>query len=219
MVASSSGSDLGQVGLAAAEQRRKRLGDRLLDRKDDAGDAEAGRLEPLRPRRVAQHQAGLGQGEAVAQFLGLPPAVDQGGDSARLQRPPCRRRSRPGSCASRSPPGRPCRLPSRRPAPAPAAVAAVVELAEGQPLAVGDDRDRRGVERAEGVEQARQGRRQVGDDLAPRLVLGELDPAAGARHLGQHRVELAVQLARHPTLPFRFLLPPPNREAAEGGSL
>ena len=56
----------------------------------------------------------------MAQLVRLPPAVDQGRDPAGLQHRHVGRRSRPGSCASRSPPGRPWRCPSRRPAPGPA---------------------------------------------------------------------------------------------------
>ena len=77
-----------------------------------------------------------------------------------------------------------------------------------------------GVERAEGVEQAGQGRRQVGDDrCAPPRPRPIWMRPPGPGHLRQHRVELAVQLARHPTLPFPFPALPPNREAAAGGSL
>ena len=80
-----------------------------------------------------------------------------------------------------------------------------VQVGEGQPLAVGDDRLDLAVEHAEGVEQSRQGRRQVGDDRPSRLVAAELDAAAFAGHLLQDRVIFAVELARHAvssTLPF-----------------
>ena len=100
----------------------------------------------------------------MAHLVGLPPAVDQGRDPARLQRPPCRRRSRPGSCASRSRPGRPWRRPSSRPAPARAAVERASSSAKVSRSSPATTASIGAVERAEGVEQRRQGRRQVGDD-------------------------------------------------------
>ncbi len=212
------GRDRGQIGLASAEQGRKRLGDRFLDRKGHRFQVEAGRLQPCRPRGVAQDEAGLGQSEAVAELVRLPPAVDQGCDSARLQhrhigndpgRAVAHRDRHPVALAdspsARKRPGQPGRM--------------LVQLCEGQPLAVGDHGGRRPVKHAEGVEHAGKGRRQVGDDLAPFLVLGDLDSAARSGHLRQRRVELAVQLTRHPTLPFRFCFPLLLGPGAGGGSL
>ena len=74
----------------------------------------------------------------------------------------------------------------------------------------------RSVQRAQGIEHAR-GWWRLGDYCtAPRRPRGA-GAAARTRHLGQRRVEL--QLARHPTLPFRS--PPPFLigKGAAGGSL
>ena len=78
------------------------------------------------------------------------------------------------------------RSPLAMPAPASARARRVgmgVELGEGQPLVAGDDRLAGGIERAEGVEQHRQGRRQVGDDRTAFGIAADLDPAAFPDHL------------------------------------
>ena len=190
MVAKSSANISGSSAIAAArDQRRDRVRDPGLDRKHDMRKFEAGRLQPFRPRRIADDQLRLGQGQAVPELVHLPPAIDQDGDPAGLEHrhvgdDPGRRvahRDRHPVALGDS------EIGDKRPG---RAVGGRVELAEGQPLAVRDHRDRRGMERAKGVEHGRQSRRQVGDDRTPLLVAADLDSAAGPDHLGQLRIDI-----------------------------
>ncbi len=72
-----------------------------------------------------------------------------------------------------------------------------VEIGEGEPFVAGDQGLGLGVQRAEGLEELRKRRREVGDDRAPLLVIADDEPAAGRGELGQDLIELAIQVTGH----------------------
>ena len=134
----------------------------------------------------------------------LPPAVDQGGDAARLQHRHVS--DDPGRAVAHGDgdavalgdvpaAGQNPRQPGRL----------LVQLGEGQPLFAGDDGLDLAVQQAEGVEQAGQGGGEIGDDRPTLGVAADPDPPGLAGDLGQHRVIFAVERARHPA-PFSCLV-------------
>src|SRR3546814_1468599 len=58
-------------------------------------------------------------------------------------------------------------------------------------------RERIGVERAEGLEEGGKGRRQIGDGGQAPGVASDPDPSLRAGHGRKHRINLAVERARH----------------------
>ena len=123
MVASSSGATSGR----SASPPRSSSGASASSSGCSTGSATVGIVQPpassrLARRLVGDDQLGLGQrSSAVAHLVGLPPAVDQGGDPARLQHrhvgddPGRAVAHRDGDAVALGD------VPARRPAPAPAA--------------------------------------------------------------------------------------------------
>ena len=215
MVASSSGATSGR----SASSPRASRGASASSSGRSTGSATVGIVQPpafsrLRAGLVGDDQLRLGEVERVAHLVGLPPAVDQGGDRRPPSAPPYRRRSRPGSCASRSRPGRPWRRPSCRRAPAPAASPA--RRARRRSAAPRRRPPPRSAPLSAQKASNRHGR------VAGRLVTIARpsasrpmpDAAALADHLGQDRVIFAVELARHPSLSSLCLLSSPLYEGA-----
>ena len=214
--------DLGQLAPRRAPSSGASASlDRLLDRRaTTVRDRAAARRHPLRARRVGEDQLRLGQLRAHARSSSAcHQPLSRVAIAAGLERPPCRRRPRPGSCAWRCRPGRPCRC--RAPASARASRSTMrVELGEGQPLVAGDDRLDAGVERAEGVEQHRQGRREIGDDRPAlarprRCWIRPPGPVTWASTASNFRSSsLGIPLS-----PLPFVFPPYEARKPEGEAL
>ena len=85
-----------------------------------------------------------------------------------------------------------------------------MKIGEFQPLLARDQRLDLAVEGAEDVEEERQRARQVGDIGAAQLVMADVEAALLAQHMGQHRVILPVECARHAfsSLAFAFSYAP-----------
>ncbi len=216
------GRDRGQVRLAGPrEQRRERPVDRLLDRQRDGRDRAAARREPLGARLVGDDQLGLGEAERVAHLVGLPPAVDQGRDPARLQHrhvgddPGRAVAHRDGDSVALGDVPAAGQQPRQLRRPRVQARRRSAARRRRSP-----PRWRRGARRRRRTASAGSAanwRRSPGP-CASRPIW--MRPAF-ADHLGQDRVIFAVERARHPrSLSFAFFLPPIMKaRAAKGEAL
>ena len=209
------GRDLRQVRLAVAPSS----GASASSSGCSTGSATVGIVQPPASSRLARglvgdDQLGLGQSRRVAHLVGLPPAVDQGRDPARLQhrhvgddpgRAVAHRDRDPVALGD---------VPARRPAPAPAASPARSARRRSAARSPAITASIGAVERAEGVEQAGQGRRQVGDDRPPlrRPRPIWMRPPAPVTSASTASI-LAVELARHPCSPRFAFFPPPSMKA------
>ena len=183
--------------------------------RDDRARSAQRRGDPLGARRVGEDQLRLGQLQRMLQLFRLPPAVEQGRDRARLEH------RHVGDD------------PGRAVAHGDADPVALADAARDQPgaSAVRQSRrarrrsaarrrrrpPRRAVERAKGLEEQRQGRREIGDDGSSLLVLADDEPPARAGDRGQHLVISPVELAGcHPSLLGVFLRHPMRRQRSRG---
>jgi hypothetical protein len=213
--------DLRQVRLPARrKQWRERLRQRPLDRQRDGGNRAAAGGEARGAGLVGDDQFGLGEAEAVAHLLGLPPAVDQGGDAARLQH-----RHIGGD------PGRAVAHRDRDPVALGDVPAAGEDAGEPGRLGVSAAKVSRSppattastapcrIEKASNSKGKVSG--QVGDDRPALRIPAELDAPVRSGDLGQHLVILAVERARHscprPVPGFAFSSPPSMKARARRG--
>ena len=178
-----------------ANQLRQRLARMAFDRDRDQFPRTRDVGNPRGARRVGQDQLGRGQVQRMAHLLALPPAVDQGRDRPGLERrhvgdDPARavtHRDRYPVALDDPALDQPARDVARQ----------SVKVGKAQPFFPRDDRVRRAVECAKGIEKARQRGREI---ACNRLAIGvTIDHHAPARpdHRGQRGVEFAVELAWH----------------------
>ena len=127
--------------------------------------SQAAQVAAMRSARGASARISLGSVScsACSSSSALPPAVEQGRDRAGLERPPCSDRSRPGSCAWRCRPGRPCRCRAR---PAPRAsrsdsASSSAKVSRSSPATTASTS---AFSAQKVLKKQRQGRREIGDD-------------------------------------------------------